>query len=400
MHVGFVRPVALKGHRESLGGSNRLLRPQSAADMGRKHMKTDPKPYICTFDDCEILPNSFSFAREWTEHERLNHYDNKTFRCPECQLVFSSATKCIAHVKTLCRAGIPDERIPRAVRPVLEHACPFCLKKGYARLRNFHSHVGKHMETIPHAWILEAVRKSALPSKTIPGEEDSRRPITAADTPRTDTSRAWGKESPYVHSPTDQLEFYLFDKIDNWSKATRHKINAPPAEVLEKLKVARTDKPIARQLLEMNPLRRGQIDHLLQQKLTDELDEHAEWHCVCVFETNVVTKKKQGKSVRDVRSMDVIIARRLPPPESLTVAKLEEQAPKSPAEKGKDAPTSSQSGLPSSASPSVGMPPPPRVPIPTKSGIGTDFRPSKSIFEENTSREDTLVDLGLQLAKK
>jgi hypothetical protein len=99
--------------------------------------------------------------------------------------------------------------------------------------------------------------------------------------------------------------------------------------------------------------------------------------------------------------MDVIIARRLPPPESLIEAKLEEQAPKSPAEKGKDAPTSSQSGPPSYASPSMGMPPPPRVPTPTMSGIGTDFRPSENIFEENTSLEDTLADLRLsQLAKK
>ncbi|KAF7510477.1 hypothetical protein GJ744_006323 [Endocarpon pusillum] len=78
------------------------------------------------------------------------------------------------------------------------------------------------------------------------------------------------------------------------------------------MKAAKNTKAVSRQLLEMNPLHRGQIDHLLQEKLTREANEEVQWRCVYVSERSVVKKKKRGSHVRDVRSMDVIIARTLP----------------------------------------------------------------------------------------
>jgi hypothetical protein len=65
------------------------------------------------------------------------------------------------------------------------------------------------------------------------------------------------KIEPYIHCPTDQLEYYRFEKINDWSEARRLRINAPIIEILERLKLAATREQIAKQLLEMSPLRGG-----------------------------------------------------------------------------------------------------------------------------------------------
>jgi hypothetical protein len=251
----------------------------------------------------------------------------------------------------MCRPGVSDDQLPRTVRPLEEDACPFCSAKAFTSLKDFHSHVGQHMEVVALTWIPGAPENSSSPRVTAP-RKDSRQPKSLDEKSRTDTLRMGIKGTPYMHCPTDQLEFYTFEKIDDWSKAMKHRINAPTTEILQKMKVAKTGEEIAKQLLEMNPLRRGQIDHLLQQRLSNELDAQAEWDCVHVSETNVVTKKKKGRLVRDVRSMDVIIARTLPRVEFPAVSKTRVQEVASPAEERKRPPPAFNSGKPLSLQPS------------------------------------------------
>ena len=352
---------------EGLGGSISLFKSQSRADTIRKHVYGDLRPFICTFEGCFGSTVGFSSIDEWAEHESHNHHDNQAFNCPQCQSIFSSAGTRIAHMKELCMSGTPDDQLSRVLGPPedsFERVCPFCSKKLFTRLffqdnatlRSFHLHVGRHMEMIALSWIPDAPDTLIPPGTSASAEAKLEKPKHIGGRSRTAASRAWAKQTPYIYSPMDHLEFYTFDKIDDWSKATRHKINAPTEDFLAYMRAAKNAKAVPKQLLEMNPLRRGQIDHLLQEKLTSEADEKAQWRCIYVSETSVVTKKKQGRHVRDVRSMDVIIARTLPSSETVTAAEPKEHRVTSLIEEQNERPLTVNEKPPSETSLSSSLP--------------------------------------------
>ena len=92
------------------------------------------------------------------------------------------------------------------------------------------------METIALAWISDAPGGSALMRTKTKAREDLRqskefKAISSTDAPDKST-----EDKSNLQYPMGHLEYYTFAKIGDWSTASRHKIDAPMSEMLEKMK--------------------------------------------------------------------------------------------------------------------------------------------------------------------
>jgi tetratricopeptide (TPR) repeat protein len=134
----------------------------------RKHAFGDLKPYICTFEDCDI--KLFSDRREWFEHELLQH--RAQWCCDLCgKDDFRSSKIFKDHVRSRHMQGMKNDQLDalceasrRSVDRIPASDCPFCLEwEAKLRLANpnisadeivvvtptqFRHHVGAHMQQL------------------------------------------------------------------------------------------------------------------------------------------------------------------------------------------------------------------------------------------------------------
>jgi hypothetical protein len=134
----------------------------------RKHVFRDLKPYICTFEDCDI--KLFSDRREWFEHELLHH--RAQWHCDFCgKNDFRSLKIFQDHIHSRHIQSMTDDQLDalgeaskRFVNCVPALDCPFCHEwEAKLRLANlnisadeivvvtpdqFRSHVGAHMQQL------------------------------------------------------------------------------------------------------------------------------------------------------------------------------------------------------------------------------------------------------------
>ncbi|KAE9376716.1 hypothetical protein N431DRAFT_453112 [Stipitochalara longipes BDJ] len=96
----------------------------------KKHVLSDLKPYVCTFEDCELKP--FSDQQTWFSHELKDH--RKEWKCPFC--AHSAFKKSIAyhdHLTTHHPQAFTEDQLPAlfemSQKPFLKMSptdCPFC----------------------------------------------------------------------------------------------------------------------------------------------------------------------------------------------------------------------------------------------------------------------------------
>ncbi|KAH6861233.1 hypothetical protein B0T12DRAFT_479964 [Alternaria alternata] len=134
----------------------------------RKHVFRDLKPYICTFEVCDI--KLFSDRREWFEHELLHH--RAQWCCDFCgKGDFRSLKIFKDHVRSRHMQSIKDDQLDalskasrRSIDRIPASDCPFCQEwEVKLRLANpdisadeivvvtpiqFRHHVGSHMQQL------------------------------------------------------------------------------------------------------------------------------------------------------------------------------------------------------------------------------------------------------------
>ena len=133
----------------------------------RKHVLTDLRPYICTFDTCDL--KLFSNRETWFQHELSYH--RKTWACPFCQKVNFQDPDLLRqhlgryHLRDADESQL-DAIVTGAAHPVSAipaSECPFCddwqvnLEKLNPELNGtvmsvtpnqFRHHVGRHMQKL------------------------------------------------------------------------------------------------------------------------------------------------------------------------------------------------------------------------------------------------------------
>jgi tetratricopeptide (TPR) repeat protein len=134
----------------------------------RKHVFQDLKPYICTFEDCDI--KLFSDRREWFEHELSYH--RAQWCCGFCGKDDIRSLKVFKnHVHSCHMQGLKDDQLDalcevsgRPIDHIPASDCPFCQEwEAKLRLANpnipadeivvvtpiqFRQHVGAHMQQL------------------------------------------------------------------------------------------------------------------------------------------------------------------------------------------------------------------------------------------------------------
>jgi tetratricopeptide (TPR) repeat protein len=134
----------------------------------RKHVFRDLKPYICTFEDCDI--KLFSDRREWFEHELSYH--RAQWCCDFCGKDDIRSLKVFKdHIRSRHMQGLKNDQLDalseasrRSIDRIPASDCPFCQEwEAKLRLANpnipadeivvvtpiqFRQHVGAHMQQL------------------------------------------------------------------------------------------------------------------------------------------------------------------------------------------------------------------------------------------------------------
>jgi hypothetical protein len=128
----------------------------NATDSVRMHVFADLKPYICTFDGCSSMLDTFPSRKLWAEHEFTYHRSDVVFKCHECPREYNNEASFSEHLEehyiaglshTQCLALISAARSTKP-RPLAGQHCPLCLEGGWQTRRKFVTHLGRHMEDI------------------------------------------------------------------------------------------------------------------------------------------------------------------------------------------------------------------------------------------------------------
>jgi hypothetical protein len=99
-------------------------------DVARKHVFADLKPYVCTFEDCEL--RIFSDLHSWVSHELENH--RKEWNCYFCRHPpFSRSNDYLGHVKRQHQDAYIETQVPALLElsqqwllKLFPSECPFC----------------------------------------------------------------------------------------------------------------------------------------------------------------------------------------------------------------------------------------------------------------------------------
>ncbi|KIW31769.1 hypothetical protein, variant [Cladophialophora immunda] len=137
----------------------------------KMHVFADLSPYICTFQDCPTMLDTYPTRKLWAEHELTEHRSDMFFECHDCPGTFSVASdftqhlaqehqySSLNHTQMLAVLSAAKKSTPH---PVDTYQCPLCHRDGWDSRRSFITHVGKH---------LEEISLSALPRDVDSGSE-------------------------------------------------------------------------------------------------------------------------------------------------------------------------------------------------------------------------------------
>jgi len=105
----------------------------------------------------------------------------------------------------------------------------------------------------------------------------------------------------------DYLYYRLTKNGDDWSRAFKDVISAPIEQIEKKAREKRgSDGTVLEQMTRMSPLRRGQIENLIQ-KANDQEIGNARWEVVYIKAKKIISGRK-ARSV-EVPEMDIVLAR-------------------------------------------------------------------------------------------
>ena len=136
----------------------------------RSHLIHDLRPYICTYERCELAQVMYDRRQDWVEHESSMH--RKSWRCwehPDQTFANISAYEHHLYEYHLDKAKGELEELLKAgetIAPCPERPCPFCFATCESN-EKMERHVAKH---------LERVARFALPRST--GLEEERDDIS------------------------------------------------------------------------------------------------------------------------------------------------------------------------------------------------------------------------------
>src|ERR1700709_1502305 len=69
------------------------------ANLSRRHVFADLKPYICTFSDCKDALNTFPTRRMWETHEFKQHHLDTILFCSHCPSIFPTKEEAHSHLR-------------------------------------------------------------------------------------------------------------------------------------------------------------------------------------------------------------------------------------------------------------------------------------------------------------
>ncbi|KAL2066193.1 hypothetical protein VTL71DRAFT_2264 [Oculimacula yallundae] len=153
-------------------------RPQKVQDKNewKKHVFSDLRPYVCTFESCGL--NMFESQNQWFEHEMRFH--RKQWACQHCKEATVQTRPDLEKHMSLIHADKLHERPLEGLLDACQISrvnateCPLCIEYGEkfqkinrstkcdVSLKQFQEHLGRHMEQLA---------LSALPQEEVDGDE-------------------------------------------------------------------------------------------------------------------------------------------------------------------------------------------------------------------------------------
>jgi hypothetical protein len=120
------------------------------------HVFKDLQPYICTFEGCHDMLVTFPTRKLWSDHEFSVHRQRQSFTCYQCYQELETDEIFRQHLDGAHSMQLNHKQFVAAVsaarvtaqKPVIDEQCPLCLECGWASVRAFTTHVGRHMEGI------------------------------------------------------------------------------------------------------------------------------------------------------------------------------------------------------------------------------------------------------------
>ena len=120
-------------------------------------MFADLQAYICTHSNCPEMLQTFTTRKVWFEHEQTYHFSHLQYRCQLCDKMHSDDTVFLNHSfeshniqsnTSNLRAALLATASRLVMTEPKDLRCSLCCQSGWARYREYATHVGKHLESI------------------------------------------------------------------------------------------------------------------------------------------------------------------------------------------------------------------------------------------------------------
>jgi hypothetical protein len=123
----------------------------------KMHVFSDLRAYICTFEDCTKMLDTYPSRKLWAEHEFTEHRCHNFFQCHDCWETFMIEREFTQHLvqkhqygslnrtQLLATLSAAKKSTPE---PIASQRCPLCQEEGWGSQRSFITHVGRHLEEI------------------------------------------------------------------------------------------------------------------------------------------------------------------------------------------------------------------------------------------------------------
>lgn len=208
----------------------------------KKHVYSDLRPYLCTFEDCTSPTETYDNRRAWFHHELQNH--RRSWACSvHCEMTFGSEDSMVAHTREHSPMTLTDAQARTSARmcmiPFNQFAmsnCPIC-DLTIGGLSKFRKHFGGHLEelalfALPATMadsgsedesiscgdeIGETMGKIVLKEDEKDGKEDRTGIIASAQVTKTSNSLKRSKHSASTSSKKAKLlksDAKVYDQVD------------------------------------------------------------------------------------------------------------------------------------------------------------------------------------------
>ena len=152
---------------------SRLFKPGKLLTSSRAHVRHDLRPYVCTYDECELSDRLFDSRKEWQAHERFLH--RRVLKWPdhpESEFTEDEYTDHVGqyHAQYFTEL-ISDHGMLAAASTskTLERDCPIC-NRACDGLESMDAHIAWHLECIA---LLTLPRATGLEKGPQKGDVDS-----------------------------------------------------------------------------------------------------------------------------------------------------------------------------------------------------------------------------------